>query len=74
MCEVIRQVKRPCLGFKILAAGRNCRQPAQVAGAFEHAFRNIKRSDAVIVGMFPRSQDEPVEAAKLATRCSCLSQ
>ncbi len=74
MCEVIRQVKRPCLGFKILAAGRKCDRPEQVAGAFEYAFRNIKRSDAVIVGMFPRFRDEPLEDAELAVRCSSLSQ
>ncbi len=74
MCEVIRQVKRPCLGFKILAAGRKCDRPERVTEAFEFAFRNIKRSDAVIVGMFPRFQDEPVEDAKLAARFSCLSQ
>lgn len=74
MCEVIRQVKRPCLGFKILAAGRNCGGPVQVANAFEFAFRNIKPTDAVIVGMFPRFRDEPIEDARLAARFSCLSQ
>jgi hypothetical protein len=74
MCEAIRQVKRPCLVFKILAAGRNCERPEQVAGAFEYAFRNIKRSDAVIVGMFPRYQDQALEDANLAARFSGLSQ
>jgi len=74
MCEVIRQVKRPCLGFKILAAGRNCDRSEQVVNAFEYAFRNIKRSDAVIVGMFPRFRDEPMEDAQLAARFSSLSQ
>ena len=58
MCEVIRQTKKPCLGFKILAAGRKCDSPGQVRGAFEFAFRNIKPTDAVIVGMFPRFSDQ----------------
>jgi len=74
MCEAIRAVKRPCLAFKILAAGRNCERPEQVANAFEYAFRNIKRSDAVIVGVFPRYQDQTLEDAKLAMQFSALSQ
>jgi hypothetical protein len=74
MCEAIREVKRPCLAFKILAAGRNCDRPEQVASSFEFAFRNIKRSDAVIVGMFPRFQDQALEDSKLTARFSSLSQ
>ena len=73
MCAAIREVKRPCLVFKILAAGRKCERPEQVSGAFEFAFRNIKRSDAVIVGMFPRFQDQALENAKLTVRFSGLS-
>lgn len=74
MCEAIREVQRPCLAFKILAAGRNCDTPEQVSRSFDYAFRNIKKSDAVIVGLFPRFRDEPVEDAKLAVQFSSLSQ
>jgi hypothetical protein len=74
MCEVIREVKRPCVAFKILAAGRKCDRPEQVSSAFEYAYRNIKRSDAVIVGLFPRYQDQALEDARLAARFSGLSQ
>jgi len=74
MCEVIRGVKRPCLAFKILAAGRRCERPQDVEAAFELAFKNIKKSDAVIVGMFPRYRDEAAEDAALARRFSSLSQ
>jgi hypothetical protein len=70
MCEVVRQVKRPCLAFKILAAGRRCERPQDVEAAFEFAFKSIKRTDAVIVGMFPRYRDEPGENAALARRFS----
>jgi hypothetical protein len=73
MCAAIREVKRPCLAFKILAAGRKCERAEQVAGAFEFAFRNIKRSDAIVVGMFPRFQDQALENAKLTARFSSLS-
>ncbi|HOW71518.1 MAG TPA: hypothetical protein PKY77_13020 [Phycisphaerae bacterium] len=58
MTAVIRKVKRPCLAFKILAAGRLCRQPADVESAFKYAFANIKKTDGVIVGMYPRFADE----------------
>jgi len=64
MCRVIRQVKPPCLGFKILAAGRKCESSAQVREAFEFAFENLKPTDAVIVGMFPRFTDQISENAR----------
>jgi hypothetical protein len=58
MTKVIRQVNKPCLGFKILAAGRRCADQESVAKAFRFAFENIKPTDAVIVGMYPRFEDE----------------
>lgn len=58
MTGVIRQVKQPCLAFKILGAGRKCSNQEDVRGAFQYAFENIKPSDGVIVGMFPWFFDE----------------
>ncbi len=58
MTAVIRQVDKPCLAFKILAAGRRCDSPDAVGEAFRWAFENIKKTDAVIVGMFQQFQDE----------------
>lgn len=58
MAAVIRQVGKPCLAFKILAAGRRCDSRNSVGEAFQWAFENIKKTDAVIVGMFPQFQDE----------------
>ena len=54
MTAAIRQVAKPCLGFKILAAGRHCWSQKQVAEQFQYAFANIKPIDGVIVGMYPR--------------------
>ncbi|MGA2033072.1 MAG: hypothetical protein ABSG68_12505 [Thermoguttaceae bacterium] len=54
MTAVIRQMAKPCLGFKILAAGRYCWSQKQVAESFQYAFANIKPIDGVIVGMYPR--------------------
>jgi len=58
MCKVIRQVEQPCLAFKILGAGRRCASQEVVREAFRFAFENIKPSDAVIVGMYPRRFDQ----------------
>ncbi|MCC7492676.1 MAG: twin-arginine translocation signal domain-containing protein [Fimbriimonadaceae bacterium] len=58
MLQVIGQVKKPCLAFKILAAGRLCDSDDSVEEAFEYAFSRIKPSDAVIVGMWPKFKDE----------------
>jgi len=58
MTAVIRQVKQPCLGFKILAAGRMCASQQTVKEAFRFAFEHIKPADGVIVGMYPRFFDE----------------
>jgi hypothetical protein len=58
MTQVIRQVKQPCLAFKILGAGRLCSSEEDVREAFQFAFQNIKPTDGVIVGMFPLAFDE----------------
>jgi len=58
MTKVIRQVKQPCLAFKILGAGRQCSDQKKVRSAFQYAFENIKPTDGVIVGMFPWYFDE----------------
>lgn len=69
MTRVIRQVDKPCLAFKILAAGRAGFSRDGVKKAFLYAFRNIKATDAVIVGMYPRFHDEVQENADLTRQC-----
>ncbi len=58
MTEVVRQVDQPCLGFKILAAGRMCSREQKVEEAFKFAFEHLKPTDGVIVGMYPQYQDQ----------------
>ncbi|MBI2302696.1 MAG: hypothetical protein HYU66_27635 [Armatimonadetes bacterium] len=58
MLGVIRQVSKPCLAFKILAAGRLCDSDAQIEEAFQHALTGIKPGDAIIIGMWPKFKDE----------------
>jgi len=68
MCKAIRQTRKPCLAFKVLAAGRATRTPQAVEDAFRFAFSNIKPQDCVIVGIYPRFKDEIAQNAELARR------
>jgi hypothetical protein len=63
MTKVVRQVHQPCLGFKILAAGRSCHDKQSVRAAFQFTFEHIKPADGVIVGMYPRFHDQIAENA-----------
>jgi hypothetical protein len=58
MTAVARQVSQPCLGFKILAAGRQCTNQDVVKRAFRYALTRLKPIDGIIVGMFPWAFDE----------------
>ena len=65
MSERIKRTKRPCFGFKILAAGRAGFATEQIQQAFKGAFARIKPNDAVIVGMFPKFKNEMAENASI---------
>jgi hypothetical protein len=58
MCRTVRQVQKPCLVFKVFAAGRNCDSTDEVRGALTYAYQNVKPKDAIIVGMYPRFSDQ----------------
>jgi hypothetical protein len=58
MCQVIQKTAKTCLAFKTLAASRKATSPAAVREAFEFAFRHIKPTDAVVVGMFPKYKNQ----------------
>lgn len=68
MCEVIRSVKRPVLAFKILGGGRLADRPEDTEAAYKFAFSNIKPTDGVIVGFFPRFGDHAAEGVALTRR------
>jgi hypothetical protein len=65
MFKVIQTTRKPCLAYKLLAAGRRIDSPAQVRESFEAAFTNIKSTDAVIVGMYQQWNDQPAENASI---------
>ena len=65
MFRTIRSTTKPCLAYKILAAGRRISSPAEVRRCFEEAFAGIKATDAVIVGMYQQFDDQVAEDAAL---------
>jgi hypothetical protein len=70
MFDVMRQTEKPCLAFKILAAGRLCDRQEWVEEAFASTFRQIKPNDAVIVGMYPEYEDQVTLNAAYVRRFS----
>jgi hypothetical protein len=66
MYAVMRQTKKPCFAFKIMAAGRITEKGADQA--FETAFASIKPIDGVFIGLFPHSRDEVRENAERVCR------
>lgn len=55
--DVVRRIPRPCIGYKIMGAGR-----IDARMAFEYAFGSIKPTDVVNVGMHRGDRDDMVEA------------
>jgi hypothetical protein len=65
MTAVMRQVHKPCIGFKIMAASRNCSTRQSTEEAFRFAFANIKPIDIVNVGMFQKHKNQVKENAEI---------
>jgi len=74
MYRAIQSTKRPCLAFKILAAGRLSERRPWVEQAFRETFASIKPGDAAIVGMYDEHSDQPAENAAMVRRFSASSR
>jgi hypothetical protein len=68
MFQAIHQTERPCLAFKILAAGRLSERRQWVEQAFRQTFQSIKPTDGVIIGIYDRYSDQPAEDAEMTRR------
>ncbi len=66
MYAFMRQTRKPCFAYKILAAGRVADRG--IDAAFETAFASIKPADGIFVGMFPRVKDEVRENVERVCR------
>ena len=64
MLKVIKQIKKPCLAFKILASGNlmaNAQPKLQqetVEARFKYVFENIKSTDGVVAAMWNKYEDQ----------------
>lgn len=58
MLNVVAQASKPCLIYKVLAAGRANLSPAGIRDAFRYALQRMKPTDAMIVGMFQEFGDQ----------------
>ncbi|HTI50339.1 MAG TPA: hypothetical protein VL475_05290 [Planctomycetaceae bacterium] len=65
MLQAVQRVRKPCLVYKILAAGRRINTPQEVRQSFETAFAGIKPTDGVIVGMYQQFSDQVGENAAI---------
>jgi hypothetical protein len=74
MFRFIRQTSKPCLCYKVLAAGRLTDNPASIDQAYQTAFDNIKPSDALIIGMYPRYSDQVRDNAERVSRILAKSR
>lgn len=65
MLEQIEAAKKPCLAYKVLAAGRADLSAGGVRRAFQETLQRIKPTDGMIVGMFQQFGDQVAMNARL---------
>lgn len=73
MLNVVKQVRRSCLAFKVFAAGRLCNSEATMETAMRFAYDRLKPGDGLIVGMFPILSDEIAQNAGMVRRILAAS-
>ena len=70
MCGIIRNTAKPCIVFKVLAAGRAIGSRSRIREEFAYTLDNIKSSDVLLVGMYQKFNDQLGEnAAIIAELC-----
>jgi len=70
MLRAVRAAGKPCLVYKVLAAGRADLSTGGVRRAFEAALAGVKPGDGMIVGMFQEFGDQVAMNAKLVSEIS----
>ena len=74
MYEAIKQVKKPCVAFKIFAGGQvfNGKMPEEIPGVLESVytdvFGNIKPGDVACIGVYQKFKDQIKENVKIAEK------
>ena len=65
MCQVIKQVKKPCIAYKIYGAGRLCNDRNDLCSALKFANENIKQSDLILIGVFQKYKNQIKENVEI---------
>ena len=65
MLSRVRQTAKPCLIFKVYAAGRHCGSPEQMLAALRLASSYAKPSDCFVIGMYPKNKEQVRENCRL---------
>jgi hypothetical protein len=73
MFRAMQATKKPCLVYKVLAAGRRIGSPSEVRKCFETAVASIKPTDALIVGMYQQFGDQVAENASIVRELASSS-
>jgi hypothetical protein len=74
MFGVVRAARKPCLVYKVLAAGRSTDSPAEVRRCFQTVLGNIKPTDALIVGMYQQFGDQAAQNATIVRELCAQSR
>jgi hypothetical protein len=68
MFNVIQQISKPCIAFKILSGGHLCDTPQSLEEAFRETYANIKPTDMAVVGVFQKYKNQISENAEIVKR------
>ncbi len=75
MCKAIQRTDKPCLIYKVLAAGRTIGSPQQIRAEVKFAIENSKSNDVLLLGMYQQFGDQIGENAALVSElCAELSK
>ena len=70
MCRMVQSSTKPCIVFKVLAAGRAIGSKNHIREEFAFTLNNIKPDDILLIGMYQRFNDQLGEnAAMIAELC-----
>lgn len=67
MSEAIQRTEKPCLIFKVLAAGRSIGSQQLIRDEFKYVIENSKPNDALLLGMYQQFSDQIGENASMIT-------
>jgi len=68
MCKVIKQVKKPCIAYKIFGAGRSCKDEDNIYSAMKFAVENIKPGDLIMLGVFQKYGNQIQQNVEILSR------